>query len=46
MAPIGIVFTFLTLVTGAIWGKPDLGNLVGVGHARLTSSLILFFFYI
>ncbi|WP_011608551.1 heme ABC transporter permease [Histophilus somni] len=45
MAPIGIVFTFLTLVTGAIWGKPTWGTW-WVWDARLTSSLILFFLYL
>ncbi|GAM73408.1 cytochrome c-type biogenesis protein ccmC [Vibrio ishigakensis] len=26
MAPIGAVFTFIALVTGAIWGKPMWGT--------------------
>ncbi|MDY4280162.1 MAG: heme ABC transporter permease [[Pasteurella] mairii] len=45
MAPIGMVFTFLALVTGAIWGKPMWGTW-WVWDARLTSSLILFFLYL
>lgn len=45
MAPIGAVFTFLTLVTGAIWGKPMWGTW-WVWDARLTSYLLLFFLYL
>ena len=45
MAPIGAVFNFLSLATGAIWGKPVWGPR-GVGDARLTSSPILFFLYL
>ncbi len=44
-APIGAAFTLLALVTGAIWGKPMWGAW-WVWDARLTSELILFFFYI
>jgi heme exporter protein C len=43
-APIGACFTFITLTTGAIWGKPIWGTW-WVWDARLTSLLILFFFY-
>ena len=45
MAPIGMVFTFLSLSTGAIWGKPMWGTW-WVWDARLTASLILFFLYL
>ncbi|HBO37253.1 MAG TPA: heme ABC transporter permease [Pasteurellaceae bacterium] len=45
MAPIGTVFTFLSLATGAIWGKPMWGTW-WVWDARLTASLILFFLYL
>jgi heme exporter protein C len=45
IAPIGCAFTFLTLVTGAIWGKPIWGAW-WVWDARLTSVLILFFLYL
>lgn len=45
MAPIGALFTFLSLVTGAIWGKPMWGTW-WVWDARLTSALVLFFLYI
>jgi heme exporter protein C len=41
----GAMFTFLSLVTGALWGKPTWGTW-WVWDARLTSSLILFFLYI
>jgi len=44
-APIGAVFAFLTLVTGAIWGKPTWGAW-WVWDARLTSELILLFIYL
>ncbi len=45
MAPIGAVFTFIALITGAIWGKPMWGTW-WVWDARLTSELILFFLYL
>lgn len=45
MAPIGTVFTFIALITGAIWGKPMWGTW-WVWDARLTASLILFFLYL
>ncbi len=41
----GAMFTFLSLVTGAFWGKPTWGTW-GVWDARLTSTLILMFLYI
>ncbi|MGB1540086.1 MAG: heme ABC transporter permease [Rickettsiales bacterium] len=44
-APIGAAFTFLTLVTGSLWGKPMWGAW-WVWDARLTSVLILFFLYL
>lgn len=44
-APIGMSFTFLALVTGALWGKPMWGAW-WVWDARLTSVLILFFLYL
>jgi len=44
-APIGAAFTFLALVTGALWGKPMWGA-YWVWDARLTSFLILFFLYL
>lgn len=43
-APIGALFTFICLVTGSLWGKPMWGSW-WVWDARLTSMLILFFFY-
>jgi heme exporter protein C len=44
-APIGATFTFIALVTGAIWGKPMWGT-YWVWDARLTSELILLFLYL
>lgn len=44
-APIGASFTFLALVSGAIWGKPMWGAW-WVWDARLTSELILLFLYL
>jgi heme exporter protein C len=43
-APIGASFTFIALVTGALWGKPMWGAW-WVWDARLTSELILLFLY-
>ena len=44
-APIGMMFSLITLVTGSIWGKPIWGTW-WVWDARLTSMLVLFFIYI
>lgn len=44
-APLGAWFTFLALITGAIWGKPMWGTW-WVWDARLTSELILLFLYL
>ena len=44
-APVGASFTFLALVTGAIWGEPTWGT-YWVWDARLTSELILLFLYL
>jgi len=44
-APIGASFTFLSLTTGAIWGKPTWGTW-WVWDARLTSMLLLLFLFI
>ncbi len=44
-APIGTIFCFITLFTGSLWGKPVWGTW-WVWDARLTSMLILFFFYL
>jgi len=44
-APIGACFTFLALLTGALWGKPMWGTW-WVWDARLTSVLVLFFLYL
>ena len=45
-APIGASFTFLALVTGAIWGKPMWGTYWQWGDARLVSELALLFLYL
>ena len=44
-APIGAVLTFVSLVTGAIWGKPTWGTW-WEWDARITSMLVLFFLYL
>lgn len=43
-APLGALFTALSLLTGALWGKPMWGA-YWVWDARLTSVLILLFLY-
>ena len=43
-APIGLVFTLVALLTGAIWGRPTWGT-YWVWDARLTSFLILLVIY-
>lgn len=45
LAPIGCIFSLITLVTGSLWGKPIWGTW-WVWDARLTSMLILFFLYL
>jgi heme exporter protein C len=45
LAPTGAMFAFLSLWTGALWGKPTWGT-YWVWDARLTSELILFFLYL
>lgn len=44
-ALIGAAFTLITLITGSLWGKPMWGAW-WVWDARLTSVLVLFFFYV
>jgi heme exporter protein C len=44
-APVGAAFTAIALVTGAIWGQPMWGTW-WVWDARLTSVLVMFFFYL
>lgn len=41
----GALFTFISLVTGSLWGKPTWGTW-WVWDARLTSTLILLFLYV
>lgn len=43
-APIGAMFTAVTLITGMLWGRPTWGT-YWVWDARLTSELILLFLY-
>lgn len=43
-APIGAVMTALTLITGAIWGKPTWGTW-WIWDARLTTEMVLLFIY-
>ena len=45
LAPIGCVFSLISIVTGSFWGKPTWG-VWWVWDARLTSMMILFLFYV
>jgi heme exporter protein C len=45
LAPTGAMFAFLSLWSGALWGRPTWGT-YWVWDARLTSELILFFLYL
>ncbi len=45
LAPSGLVFNIIALVTGSIWGKPTWGTW-WAWDARITSMLILLLFYI
>src|SRR5690606_14527748 len=44
-APLGAALTLVSLVTGALWGKPTWGT-YWVWDARITSMLVLFFLYL
>ena len=44
-APIGLTFTLIALITGALWGQPMWGTW-WAWDPRLTSFLILFLFYL
>ncbi|HHN68157.1 MAG TPA: heme ABC transporter permease [Thermopetrobacter sp.] len=44
-APIGAVFTVISLITGALWGKPMWGT-YWVWDARITSMFILLLLYL
>ncbi len=44
-APVGLVLCILSLITGAIWGKPTWGA-YWVWDGRLTSMLVLAFLYL
>jgi len=43
-APIGVLFTIICLITGALWGRPTWGSW-WIWDARLTSELLLLFIY-
>ena len=45
LAPIGLLFTCLAIVTGSLWGQPTWGTW-WAWDARLTSMLVLMIFYI
>ena len=45
IAPIGLLFTCLAIVTGSLWGQPTWGTW-WAWDARLTSMLALMFFYV
>jgi len=44
-APIGALFTAITLISGAVWGKPTWGTW-WTWDPRLTSELVLLFLYL
>jgi len=46
VAPVGASFTFLALVTGAIWGKPMWGTYWEWADARLVFELLLLFLFL
>ena len=45
LAPSGLIFNIIALVTGSIWGKPTWGTW-WAWDARITSMLILLFIYV
>ena len=45
LAPVGCIFSLVSIVTGSLWGKPTWG-IWWVWDARLTSMAILFLFYL
>mgnify|MGYP003321912664 FL=1 len=45
IAPIGLLFTSLAIITGSLWGQPTWGTW-WAWDARLTSMLVLMFFYV
>ena len=45
IAPIGLLFTCLAIITGSLWGQPTWGTW-WAWDARLTSMVVLMFFYI
>ena len=45
LAPIGCIFSLVSIVTGSLWGKPTWG-IWWVWDARLTSMVILLLFYL
>lgn len=45
-SPLGAGFTFLALVTGALWGKPTWGTWWQWDDARMMSVLFLFFLFL
>ena len=45
LAPIGLIFCMISLVTGSIWGQPTWGTF-WAWDARLSSMLVLFILYI
>ena len=44
-APLGAAFTFLTLATGSIWGRPMWGTWFEWSDPRMMSELVLLFLY-
>ena len=44
IAPIGLLFTCIAIITGSLWGRPTWGTF-WAWDARITSMLVLAFFY-
>jgi heme exporter protein C len=45
LAPVGCIFSLVSIVTGSLWGKPTWG-VWWAWDARLTSMSVLFLFYL
>ncbi len=45
LAPVGCIFSLVSIVTGSLWGKPTWG-IWWVWDARLTSMVVLLLFYL
>ena len=45
LAPVGFIFSLISIITGSLWGKPTWG-IWWAWDARLTSMLVLVLFYL